>query len=89
MMVVFPAELFVFDKTKVPELTVTVPPNVFAPERVHVPVPDFAIDVLPEPSPITPLISPVPDVDPCNVKVLLALPVAVKLELNFKFPVPD
>ena len=61
----------------------------FTPESVHVPVPNFVTIVVPEPSIIAPLISPVPADEPCNVTVFTPIPVAVKALVNFSNPVPD
>ena len=63
----------------------------FAPERVHAPVPAFtsAVVFAAELSTMAPASSPVPAVEPCSVRVLLPAPVAVRSLENRSRPVPD
>ena len=73
-----------------PAVTVVLPVYVFAPERVHVPVPALEMEVaLPVEFTIAALTSPAPAVEPCSVRVLLPAPLAVKALVNSSRPVPD
>jgi len=73
----------------IPLFIVVKPVNVFAPDKVQVPVPVFVIAVVPEPSTIVPAISPVPADEPWSVTVFTPIPVAVKALVNLSNPVPD
>src|SRR3954469_7897606 len=80
-----------FPMANVPADTVVAPVYVFAPLNVHVPDPDLVTAVVfaPPLSTIFPAISPVPAAEPCNVRVLLPTPVAVRSLVNFRRPAPD
>ena len=62
----------------------------FAPESVHCPLPLFVTEVAPLLlSMMLPLITPTPAVEPCSVSVFAPTPVAVKLDVKVRVPVPE